>query len=130
MTTHFDLNEVKSITIYPEYPTGYKFYPPKYTEPIKLLGFIPLRAASWHKGGWCEDTRYTDYYPYYTTIELEDFGYKVDLDEFIVYNKCSISISLGYKHSISKKFDSIEEADKYVANLIKKSGKNFAVIRK
>lgn len=130
MTTHFDLNEVKSITIYPETPTRYTFYPPKHTEATKLFGFIPLRSARYDERGWSEDIRFLDYCPYYSTVELEDYGYRVDLNDFIVYNKCSITITLGYKHSVSKKFESIEEADKYVAKLIKKSGKNFAVIRK
>lgn len=130
MTTHFDLNEVKSITIYPEKPTQYEFYLPVNPVPRKLFGFIPLGMTRGTKGGWCEDTRYPDYYDYYTAEELEGYGYKVDRDTLTVYHKCSISIALGYKHTISKKFDSIEEADKYVAKLINKSGKNFAVIRK
>jgi len=130
MTTHFDLNEVKSITIYPETPTQYKFYPPKYTEPKKLFGLITLISAKWHQGGWCEDTRYPDYYPYYTSVDLEGYGYKVNLDDLKVYNKCHISISIGYKQSVGKKFESIEEAEKYVSKLIKKTGKSFAVIRK
>ena len=130
MTTHFDINEIKTITIYPEVATAYKFYPPTYPQPRKVLGFIPWGMTTGEERGWCENIKYSNYYGYHTSVALEGYGYKVNLDEMKVYNKCHISISIGYKQSVGMKFETVEQAEKYVSKLIKKSGKNFAVIRK
>jgi hypothetical protein len=45
-----------------------------------------------------------------------------------VYNKSSITIYFSYKHYISSRFESNEEAQKYVDELLASSDKKFNVI--
>jgi hypothetical protein len=54
--------------------------------------------------------------------------YRVDEINKKVYNKAHVNVHLNYKEGISCDFDSNEEAQKYVDELIASSDKKFTVI--
>ena len=122
---YFQLDLVHSITLTYETKTSYKWYAEVPARPRTFLG-IPFGMteaipAGWsdYEGGICRKP--TSYFADYTWYRVDDVNKKI-------YNKAHVTIYLGYKHSLGQTFESTEEAQAYIDDLILGSDKKFTVI--
>jgi len=126
MTKHyFETEKIQTVTLTMETLSGMKWLEERPEKTCKFLG-ITIRKELRLKEGW----GYGTYRERYTTEELaKDKPYlRVDEKEKKVYNKSYVSIYFSYKHSLGARFESNEEAQEYVDELIEQSGRSFNVI--
>jgi len=126
MTKHyFETEKIQTVTLTMETLSGMKWLEERPEKTCKFLG-ITIRKELRLKEGW----GYGTYRERYTTDELaKDKPYlRVDEKEKKVYNKSYVSIYFSYKHSLGARFESNEEAQEYVDELIEQSGRSFNVI--
>lgn len=129
---YFELDKVDSITLTLERETEYRWYPEIPETPKMFLG-IPIGTNKAIPAGWNE---YTDsagneswqrnrtkpsYFEKYSSYRIDEVNKRI-------YYKSHVEIRLGYKQSFGKTFDSNEEAQTYVDDLILGSDKKFTVI--
>ena len=121
---YFDLDKVSSISYKLEEVSGYKWCDEVKPQPRYFLGF----QIGWTKGkpaGWVwenEDYRRDDSY-------FDDYkSYKVDSVNKKITIRPRVTVFLGYKDYYVNYFDTDQEAQTYVKNLIDQSKKNFQVI--
>ena len=127
---YFELNKVESITLTHERETSYRWMDSIPARPKTFLGFkygmTPEIPAGWNdsfdKNGnekfeW--DRRTSEYFEQYSWYRVSPFR---------IYNKAHVTVYLSYKHSLGMHFDSTEEAQDYVNDLIASSDKEFHVI--
>jgi hypothetical protein len=139
---YFELDKVDSITITMERETLYRWCPDIPAEPKTFLG-IKYGMTEAIPAGWndCFDedgneyclwdrsfgtmnswdrkqSSYFDDYPWYKVCDITKR----------IYNKAHVEIRFGYKQSLGINFDSNEEAQAYVDDLISSSEKQFHVI--
>ena len=129
---YFELDKVDSITLTLERETEYRWYPEIPETPKMFLG-IPIGTNKAIPAGWNEytdiagnekwqwDRTKTSYFEKYSSYRIDEVNKKI-------YNKSHVEIRLGYKQSFGKTFDSNEEAQAYVDDLILGSDKKFTVI--
>jgi hypothetical protein len=123
---YFELDKVSSITLTHEREiTSYKWWAETPATQRTFLG-IPIGTrpsipAGWsnYEGGICRNP--TSYFADYTWYRVDDVNKKI-------YNKAHVTIYLGYKHSLGQTFESTEEAQAYIDDLILGSDKKFTVI--
>jgi hypothetical protein len=122
---YFQLDKVSAITLTYERETSYKWYPVIPAKPRMFLG-IQIGMTEEVSAGWSnnEDGRYPVPSSYFNSY----VWYRVDEINKKVYNKAHVNVHLNYKEGISCDFDSNEEAQKYVDELIASSDKKFTVI--
>jgi len=130
---YFELDKVDSITLTHETETSYRLFPEIPARPrtflgIKLWSMNPAIQAGWNDkidddGNEYEYLRYCRKQSLYFT---EYPWYRVD--DGRVYNKARVEIRFGYKQSFGVQFESNEEAQAYVDDLILGSDKEFHVI--
>lgn len=123
---YFQLDKVSAITLTYERETSYKWFPAIPAKPKMFLG-IQWGMTEAIPAGWSEyeDTRYFRKSSSY----FDDYSwYRVDEVNGKVYNKAHVHVHLNYKEGIGVNFDSNEEAQQWVDDLIASSDKKFAVI--
>ncbi len=127
---YFELDKVESITLTHERETSYNWMSAIPAKPKKFLGIkygmeheIP---AGWNdcfdddnneKYAW--DRKPSSYFKQYSWYRVTPFR---------IHNKAHVTVYLSYKHSLVMYFDSTEEAQAYVDNLINSTDKKFHVI--
>lgn len=129
---YFELDKVDSITLTMEGQTGYKWFEAIPPQPKTFLG-IKYGMTEGIRAGWsdydlkyhqCDKDRvqssyFTEYpYPWY----------RVDESTKKVFNKAHVEVRFGYKQSIGTRFESNEEAQAWVDEIIASSDKKFHVI--
>jgi hypothetical protein len=127
---YFELDKVDSITLTMERETTYRWCPPITARPKTFLGIRygmkPEIPAGWNDNF---DDNGNEKYPWRRsqTSYFKDYDwYKVT--PFRIYNKAHVEIRFGYKQSFGVRFESNEEAQAYVDELISSSDKKFHVI--
>lgn len=121
---YFDLDKVTSISCRLEEKSGYKWCDEVKPQPRYFLGFN-IGLTKGKPAGWeYEDDDYRR-----ATSYFDDYkSYKVDLVNKKVTIRPRVTVVLGYKDSYTNYFDTDQEANSYVKNLIDQSKKNFQVI--
>ena len=127
---YFELDKIESITLTHETETPWRWMPSIPARPKTFLG-IKYGMEPEIPAGWNEYIREdgTDRYPWdrKTSEYFEEYNWFKVLP-FRIYNKANVSIYLSYKHTLAMRFDSNEEAQAYVDDLIASSDKKFHVI--
>lgn len=127
---YFELDKVQSITLTHENETSFRWMPSIPARPKTFLGFKygmePEIPAGWND---CIKEDGTDRYPHERkqSSYFEDYSWYKVLP-FRIHNKANVSIYLSYRHTLGMRFDSNEEAQAYVDDLILGSDKKFHVI--
>lgn len=122
---YFETDKIQTVTLTFESETSYQWYEAVPETPQTFLGFRvgthPSIKAGWASGFFGERR---------TTEEMRAYwdAWRVDETAMKVYNKAHVSIHLSYKHTVGCRFESNEEAQKYVDDLIASSDKKFNVI--
>lgn len=127
---YFELDKVDSITLTHETETEWRWMPSIPPRPKTFLG-IKYGMEPGIIAGWNEsfDKNGNEKYPWQRkqTSYFEDYSwYKVS--QLRIYSKAYVTVYLSYKHSLGVYFDSTEEAQAYVDDLISSSDKEFHVI--
>jgi hypothetical protein len=130
---YFELDKVDSITLTHETETSYRWFPEIPAHPKTFLGFKTGKMHPAIPAGWNDyiDDDGNEYRPWNRrqSSYFKDYEwYRVDENANRVYNKSHVEIRLGYKQSFGKTFDSNNEAQTYVDDLILGSEKEFHVI--
>ena len=122
---YFQLDKVSAITLTYERETSYKWFSAIPAKPKMFLG-IKYGMTPAILGGWSE---FENGHVRKQSSYFADYSwYKVDEVNKKVYNKAYISIRFNYKESYGINFNSNEEAQQYVDDLIASSDKKFTVI--
>ena len=122
---YFNLDKVSSIHLRLEEVSDYKWFEEIKPQPRYFLGF-KIGSTKGVKAGWCEyddsdwrkDTEYFNDYKFY----------RVDFENRIVFIRPKVTIYLNNSDRYSSYFDTDQEAQQYVDDLVEKSTKNFQVI--
>ena len=127
---YFELDKVDSITLNGERESSYRWFPEIPARPKTFLG-IKYGMTEAIPAGWndCIDEDGNEYRPWKRrqSSYFDDYSfYKVT--PFRIYSKAHVEIRFGYKQSFGVQFDSNEEAQEYVDDLILSSDKQFHVI--
>jgi len=122
---YFQAGKVHSITLTPERESGYEWFEAIPEQSKKFLGFtigtIPSVPAGWsdyEDGRLRKESSYFEQYSWYRVDEVNKK----------VFNKANISIRFNYKESYGMNFNSNEEAQQWIDDLIKETGLEFSVI--
>jgi hypothetical protein len=121
---YFDLDKVSSITLKLEEESGYKWCDEVKPQPRYFLGFKIGLTRGKPAGWWYEDEDYRRATSYFYDYK----SYKVDLVNKKVTLRPRVTVYLGYKDCYTSYFDTDQQAQEYVDDLISKSKKNFQVI--
>ena len=131
---YFELDKVDSITLTMETESSYRWFPSILPSPKTFLGIKygmkPGIIAGWNNNIDDDGKEH----PYRTwdrkqSSYFKDYGwYRVDEVGCRVYNKAHVEIRFGYKQTLGLRFESNEEAQAYVDDLILGSDKEFHVI--
>lgn len=127
---YFELDKVDSITLTMERETSYRWFPEIPAKPKTFLG-IKYGMTEAIPAGWNNyiDEDGNEYRPWARkqSSYFDDYSwYRVA--PFRIHNKAHVEIRFGYKQSLGVNFDSNEEAQDYVDDLISSSDKQFHVI--
>jgi hypothetical protein len=129
---YFELDKVNSITLTMEKESGYKWFSKIPAKPKTFLGIRygmePEIPAGWNQD---IDDDGKEYRPWWRkqSSYFEDYKwYKVDEVNKKIFIKPHVEIRFGYKQSIGQNFNSNEEAQSWVDELIQSSDKQFHVI--
>lgn len=129
---YFELDKVDSITLTMEIETAYRWYPEIPARP-KLFYGIPIGTIKAIPAGWNENTDCAgnekwqwdrtkpSYFEKYSSYRIDEVNKRI-------YYKSHVEIRFGYKQSFGTTFESNEEAQAYVDDLILGSDKEFTVI--
>lgn len=123
---YFQLDKVSAITLTYERETSYRWFSAIPAKPKMFLG-IQWGMTEAIPAGWSEyeDARYSRKSSSY----FDDYKwYRVDEVNGKVYHKAHVNVHLGYKEGIGCNFDSTEEAQQYVDDLIASSDKKFTLV--
>jgi hypothetical protein len=118
---YFDLDKVSSIAYKLEEESGYKWCDEVKPQPRYFLGF-KIGLTKGKPAGW----EYEDDDRRRATSYFDDYkSYKVDLVNKKVTIRPRVTVVLGYKDSYTNYFDTDQQAQAYVDDLISKSKKEF-----
>lgn len=127
---YFELDKVQSITITHETETSWRWMDSIPARPKTFLGF-KYGMEPEIPAGWNDSIREdgTDRYQHQRkqSTHFEDYNWLKVLP-FRIHNKAHVTIYLSYRHTLGMYFDSNEEAQAYVDDLIASSDKKFHVI--
>ena len=122
---YFETEKIQTVTLAHETETGYKWYEEVPEKPLKFLG-IRVGTEPAKKAGWAScingERRTSD--------EMREYwdAWRVDEKTMKVFNNADVSIYFSYKHTLGTRFETHEDAQKYVDELIASSDKKFNVI--
>lgn len=132
---YFQLDDIISIQFTPERESSYHRWAERIPErKKKFLGFVvgnhPEISEGW-TGGYFghltdDDERIrmdSSYFERYSWLRVDEKNKKI-------WNKATVEIKLRYKDMVSKQFNSNEEAQAWIDEIISDSGKKFKVIIK
>jgi hypothetical protein len=127
---YFELDKVDSITLNGERESSYRWCPEIPARPKTFLG-IKYGMTEAIPAGWNDnfDDNCNEKWPWNRkqSSYFDDYSwYKVT--PFRIYSKAHVEIRFGYKQSFGVRFESNEEAQAYVDELISSSDKQFHVI--
>jgi len=124
---YFELAKVDSITLTLERECGYSWFPEIPSRPRTFcgitIGTIPSVPAGWSDWEDGYDRKTSGYFEEYSWYRVDEINKKI-------YHKSHVEITFGYKQSLSTQFESNEEAQEWVDELIESSDKHFHVIIK
>jgi len=122
---YFETEKIQTLTLTMETLSSMKWLEERPEKICKFLG-ITISKELRLPAGW----GYATYRERYTTEELvKEYPYfRADEKTGKVYSKAHVSIYFSYKHSMGARFESNEEAQEYVDELIEQSGRSFNVI--
>ena len=131
---YFELDKVDSITLTHETETSYRWFPSIPPSPKTFLG-IKYGMKPGIIAGWNNNVDDNGRELQYRTWDRKQSAYFKDyewyrVDELLcrVYNKAHVEIRFGYKQTLGLRFESNEEAQEWVDDLISSSDKEFHVI--
>ena len=128
---YFQLDLVHSITLTYERDSNHMWFDSIPARPKKFLGFI-VGTKPEIPAGWSEFEDGINYDGNPQRIPSSYFDkykwYRVDEANKKIYNKAHVDIRFSYKEGIGHNFNSNEEAQKWVDELIASSDKKFTVI--
>lgn len=125
---YFELDKVETITLTHERESEYRWFSEIPARPKTFLG-IKYGMSKTIPAGWNEDYEVEENMSHHRkqSSYFEDYPwYRVDFNR--IYYRAEVTVSLGYKQSISTRFESNEEAQAYVDDLILGSDKKFHII--
>lgn len=132
---YFELDKVDSITLTHETESSYRWFPEIPARPKTFLGFKTGKMHPAVPAGWNNNIDDNGNEHQYRTWDrkqssyFKDYGwYRVDETTKRVYNKSHVEIRFGYKQTLGLRFESNEEAQEWVDDLISSSDKEFHVI--
>lgn len=127
---YFELDQVHSITLTMEKESKYTWKEEIPSSPKRFLGITigkkPAIPAGWSESDeeYLSDIRYRKQSSYF-----EDYTwYRVDENAKRVFIKPHVEVRFGYKESIGKRFETDQEAQTWVNELVQSSDKKFHVI--
>ena len=130
---YFQLDDIISIQLTHERESGYKWMERIPGRSKKFLGFVvgkhPEIPEGWSSGDFGHLTddemlrRSSSYFERYSWLRVDEKNKKI-------WNKATVEIKLRYKDMVSKQFNSNEEAQAWIDEIISGSGKKFKVIIK
>lgn len=122
---YFDLDKVQSIHLRLEEISDYRWFDEIKPQPKYFLGF-KIGSTQGVKAGWGE---YEDSNWRKDTEYFDDWkSYRTDVENRIVFIRPKVTVYLNNKNFYSSYFDTDQEAQQYVDDLVKKSNNNFQVI--
>ena len=128
---YFELDRVDSITLSMERESfNYYWKEAVPARPKKFLGIIigtlPEVPAGWSE---YEEEEENEYRRRKQSSYFEDYKwYRVDDEAKKLYSKACVEVRFGYKQSIGRSFNSNEEAQAWIDEIIASSNKKFHVI--
>lgn len=123
---YFDVEKISVIEVRGEKLMDYEFYPERpYEKKYILFGLIPFGAIEYLPPRWSSDGG--RFWTYDTQMRGYSF-YRIDEVAKKIYNRAQVIVHLGYKETVSKLFDTTEEAIEWANHVIKTSGKNLELI--
>ena len=136
----FDVNLISKINFRPSYRNDtYKWREvetlPKYKRFLlffKVNDGVEVKPAGFYeeRGGYYGDGKY---YLHISEEYLISYGYLIKdapypYDGKEVWNRANVEVSLGYKSSIGRSFDTDQEAKDWIVKLKEMSGKDFETV--
>lgn len=132
---YFELDKVDSITLTHETESSYRWFPEIPARPKTFLGFKTGKMHPAVPAGWNNNIADNGSELQYRLWDRKQSTYFKDyewyrVDELLcrVYNKAHVEIRFGYKQTFGVRFESNEEAQEWVDDLISSSDKEFHVI--
>ena len=130
---YFELDKVDSITLTHETESSYRWFPeiparPKTFLSIKTGKMHPIVPAGWNNNIDDNGNEYRTWNRKQSSYFKDYEWYRVDKTTKIIYNKSHVEIRFGYKQTFGVQFESNEEAQEWVDDLILGSDKEFHVI--
>lgn len=129
---HFDIDRIVYMVIHDKFPTSFTWLPRKQ----KTVFFGLFETKNYYEEGFYRYGMYQEGFMEYTMDatpysreDLEKCDYIVD-DDLTVWNKPYVTIYLTHDRSISHKFNTIEELENWVNQIITKTDKKFEVLYK
>jgi len=133
---YFELEKVESITLTHESETRYRWFSEIPARPKIFLGIQygmrPAVPAGWNDNINSNGTEISCMtWDRKQSADFNDYSlYRVDENAKRIYYKAYVEIRFGYKQSLEKAFDSNEEAQAYIDDLILGSDQEFHVMIK
>jgi len=122
--TYFELGKVESITLNSEKETSYKWFQETPSIPELFMG-IKYSSIAGRDAGWSDTFSFLRY----PTSYFSDYNwYRVDEVNKKVYSKAHVNLHLSNNSNIGTYFNSTEEAQQYIDDLIEASDREFHVI--
>ena len=130
MELSFDVNQISTIKIYDREKEKCKWLPRK--QKTTFFGLIKL--DKWHEEGFYSGGEYiSNYMGYEMEVRpnsrqyLIDYGYQIDEDN-TVWSKPLVIVQLGPKESVSRRFETIHDAQEWASELRQRNGGNFEIV--
>lgn len=131
---YFQLDDIISIQFTAERETDYRWKERVPERDKKFLGFVVGKHPEIPEGWVSRDFGYltdddermrvdSSYFERYSWLRVDEKNKKI-------WNKATVEIKLRYKDMVSKQFNSNEEAQAWIDEIISESGKKFKVIIK
>lgn len=130
---YFQLDDIISIQFTAERETDYRWKERVPERDKKFLGFVvgkhPEIPEGWVSGDFgylTDDERIrvdSSYLERYSWLRVDEKNKKI-------WNKATVEINLAHKDMVSRQFNSNEEAQAWIDEIISESGKKFKVIIK
>jgi hypothetical protein len=131
MEISFDINRISTIRIYDRVKENYEWLPRK--QKTYLFGLI--KRNSWFKEGYYRGGNYVSSYMGYAFEEkpisrerMIEYGHQIDEDG-TVWNKPIVHVYLISKETISRRFETLRDAQEWADELKKINGGNFEIVK-
>lgn len=127
----FNIKRITKITLYYENEVQKTFYPSEPKGRFKFLWLIPL----WKKGNfpdrWVDNTEPRDSYSYDNHSGYEkDSRYRIQDLPKKLFLKATVYIQLDHKDEVTSRFDSDQEAEDFVEQILSQTDHVFEVIKR